>query len=165
MAYNKGYNPDALPAHAEPEEAAQILHSKPPGTRPPPPSPPTPTPPNPRPRARTTVAATTATVPTTALIATAATTARPRPAAAAGDTQTGAIHGMIRARMDTGARRQGVLGIRIWGGWHRGVVAEGGMGGRGRRGCRGQGHRHRRRRGMRMIGMRCGRCLRRWIRM
>ncbi|KAF1981012.1 EF-hand [Aulographum hederae CBS 113979] len=27
MAYNKGYNPDALPAHAEPEQAAQMLGS------------------------------------------------------------------------------------------------------------------------------------------
>ncbi|KAL8732675.1 MAG: hypothetical protein Q9166_002651 [cf. Caloplaca sp. 2 TL-2023] len=27
MAYNSGYNPDALPAHAEPEQAAQILSS------------------------------------------------------------------------------------------------------------------------------------------
>ncbi|MCJ1272716.1 hypothetical protein MMC21_000503 [Puttea exsequens] len=28
MAYNSGYNPDALPAHAEPEQAAQILSSR-----------------------------------------------------------------------------------------------------------------------------------------
>ncbi|KAF2459975.1 hypothetical protein BDY21DRAFT_337042 [Lineolata rhizophorae] len=28
MAYNKGYNPDALPAHAEPEQAAQLLSSQ-----------------------------------------------------------------------------------------------------------------------------------------
>ncbi|KAK4691212.1 hypothetical protein P7C71_g5736, partial [Lecanoromycetidae sp. Uapishka_2] len=28
MAYNSGYNPDALPAHAEPEQAAQILSSQ-----------------------------------------------------------------------------------------------------------------------------------------
>ncbi|KJX92456.1 hypothetical protein TI39_contig5851g00003 [Zymoseptoria brevis] len=27
MAYNRGYNPDALPAHAEPEQAAQMLHT------------------------------------------------------------------------------------------------------------------------------------------
>ncbi|EMF10639.1 EF-hand [Sphaerulina musiva SO2202] len=27
MAYNRGYNPDALPAHAEPEQAAQMLHN------------------------------------------------------------------------------------------------------------------------------------------
>lgn len=27
MAYNRGYNPDALPAHAEPEQAAQMMNS------------------------------------------------------------------------------------------------------------------------------------------
>ncbi|KAL2041309.1 hypothetical protein N7G274_005691 [Stereocaulon virgatum] len=30
MAYNSGYNPDALPAHAEPEQAAQMLSTHPP---------------------------------------------------------------------------------------------------------------------------------------
>ncbi|KAF4221088.1 hypothetical protein CNMCM6457_002122 [Aspergillus fumigatiaffinis] len=27
MAYNKSYNPDALPAHAEPEQVAQLIGS------------------------------------------------------------------------------------------------------------------------------------------
>ncbi|KAI9701676.1 MAG: hypothetical protein M1820_006447 [Bogoriella megaspora] len=47
MAYNRGYNPDALPAHAEPEQAAQMLSSRydrpssqdPYATKPPPPAP------------------------------------------------------------------------------------------------------------------------------
>ncbi|TKA76318.1 hypothetical protein B0A55_04192 [Friedmanniomyces simplex] len=37
MAYNRGYNPDALPAHAEPEQAAAMLQGQKPGTAPPPP--------------------------------------------------------------------------------------------------------------------------------
>ncbi|KAJ9646612.1 hypothetical protein H2199_002661 [Coniosporium tulheliwenetii] len=35
MAYNKGYNPDALPAHAEPEQAAQLLSQSQQAARPP----------------------------------------------------------------------------------------------------------------------------------
>ncbi|KAI5366392.1 Putative EF-hand domain-containing protein [Septoria linicola] len=33
MAYQRGYNPDALPAHAEPEQAAQMLHNGQPAPR------------------------------------------------------------------------------------------------------------------------------------
>ncbi|KAM3420149.1 hypothetical protein BST61_g3449 [Cercospora zeina] len=53
MAYNRGYNPDALPAHAEPEQAAQMLNNGAPPRRDPPgsntnynnkPVPPAPTP-------------------------------------------------------------------------------------------------------------------------
>ncbi|KAI9869621.1 MAG: hypothetical protein M1830_005286, partial [Pleopsidium flavum] len=40
MAYNSGYNPDALPAHAEPEQAAQMLSSYKPRSPHPPPRPP-----------------------------------------------------------------------------------------------------------------------------
>jgi len=37
MAYNsRGYNPDALPAHAEPEQAAQMLNNRPGSGGPPP---------------------------------------------------------------------------------------------------------------------------------
>ncbi|KAK3675679.1 hypothetical protein LTR78_004320 [Recurvomyces mirabilis] len=36
MAYNRGYNPDALPAHAEPEQAAQMLNQGQGGGAPPP---------------------------------------------------------------------------------------------------------------------------------
>ncbi|CAK1364046.1 Sorcin [Cercospora beticola] len=36
MAYNRGYNPDALPAHAEPEQAAQMLNNGAPPRRDPP---------------------------------------------------------------------------------------------------------------------------------
>ncbi|KAK3071944.1 hypothetical protein LTR53_007712 [Teratosphaeriaceae sp. CCFEE 6253] len=36
MAYNRGYNPDALPAHAEPEQAAAMLQGQKPGGAPPP---------------------------------------------------------------------------------------------------------------------------------
>ncbi|KAK5730950.1 hypothetical protein LTR15_000888 [Elasticomyces elasticus] len=36
MAYNRGYNPDALPAHAEPEQAAAMLQGGKPGSVPPP---------------------------------------------------------------------------------------------------------------------------------
>ncbi|KAK5134374.1 hypothetical protein LTR08_006554 [Meristemomyces frigidus] len=37
MAYNRGYNPDALPAHAEPEQAAQMLGRESNASVPPPP--------------------------------------------------------------------------------------------------------------------------------
>jgi len=36
MVYNPGYNPDALPAHAEPEQAAQMLNQQHPSAPPPP---------------------------------------------------------------------------------------------------------------------------------
>ncbi|KAK5124219.1 hypothetical protein LTR85_001922 [Meristemomyces frigidus] len=37
MAYNRGYNPDALPAHAEPEQAAQMMSNSQGASAPPPP--------------------------------------------------------------------------------------------------------------------------------